>query len=79
MHGRKEDMQSSEGGWVSVDRQEHVSLGRTTLVNRVACDVHDTAQCGRADGDGDLGTSVLCIGATDQTLGTCDEPYLVPT
>ena len=68
----------SEGRRLSVDRQELVSLDRATLVNRVTGDVHDTAESGRADRDGDGGTGVLGHGTTDETLGTCDESERAP-
>jgi hypothetical protein len=56
-----------------VDRQELIGLDRATLVNRVTGDVHDTAQGGRANGNGDRGASVPDFGAADEAFGTCNE------
>ena len=58
---------------LGVDGQELVSLDGTTLVNGVTSDVHDTTQGSRADGNGDGGTSVGGLGASDETFGTCYE------
>jgi peptide chain release factor 1 len=55
---------------VGVNRGELVGLDGTTLVNWVTGDVDDTAQGGRADGNGDGSTSVGGLGSTDETLGT---------
>ncbi len=55
---------------LGVDRQELVSLDRTTLVNGVTGDVDDTTESGRANGNGDGGTSVRSLGTTDETLST---------
>lgn len=60
-----------ELGGVGVDRSELLGLDGTTLVNGVTSDVHDTAKSGRADRDGDRGTSVGSLSTTDETLSTC--------
>jgi hypothetical protein len=60
----------SELGGLGVDREELVGLDGTTLVDRVAGDVHDTTKGGRADRDGDGSTSVGSLGTTRQTLST---------
>lgn len=46
---------------VGVDRSELVGLDGTTLVNGVTSDVHDTAEGGRADGNGDGSTAVSAL------------------
>lgn len=46
-------------------------LDRSTLVNRVTSDVHDTAKGARADGNHDGRACVGHSGATDETFGTC--------
>jgi hypothetical protein len=54
-----------------VDGQGLLGLDGAALVNRVTSDVHDATQGLGTDGDGDGGTSVDGLGATDETLGTC--------
>ena len=46
------------------------TLDRTTLVNGLANNVHDTAECRAADGNLDGGTGVDDLLSTDETLGT---------
>ena len=60
----------NECRWVVVDGEELVALDRTTLVNGLTNDVHDTAKRALADGNLDGGTSVDDLLATDETLGT---------
>ena len=59
-----------ERGRVGVDGEELVALDGTTLVNRLANDVHDAAEGGLADRDLDGGTGVDDLLPTDETLGT---------
>ena len=55
---------------VGMDGKKLVRLDRATLVDGVTSDVHDTTESGRADGDGDGGTSVGGLGTSNETLGT---------
>jgi hypothetical protein len=55
---------------VSVDGELLDTLNRTTLINGLANDVHDTAKSSLADGHEDGGTSVDDLLSTDETLGT---------
>ena len=58
-------------GRVGVDGQVLDGLDRATLVNGLANDVDDAAECARADGDHDGVARVDDLLATDETLGTC--------
>ena len=60
----------NELGSLGVNRAVVLRLDGTTLVNGVTSDVHDTAQSGSTDGNGDGSTSVGGLGATGKTLGT---------
>ena len=55
---------------VGVDGRELDTLDRTTLVNGLANDVHDTAEGGGTNGNHDGVTSVDDLGAANETLGT---------
>lgn len=59
-----------ELGGLGVNGKLLVGLDGATLVNGVTSDVDDTAQSRGADGNGDGGTSVGGLGATDETLST---------
>ena len=59
-----------ELGSLAVNGPRLLGLNGATLVDRVTSDVHDTAESGGADGDGDGSTGVERLGATDETLGT---------
>jgi peptide chain release factor 1 len=59
-----------ELGSLGVNGEVLISLDRTTLVDGVASDVHDTAKSSGTDGDGDGSASVLSLGASDETLST---------
>lgn len=55
-------------------RMDWKSLGtfdRTSLIDRVACDIHDTTKSTRTNGNHDWSTSVGCQVATDKTFRTC--------
>jgi hypothetical protein len=58
---------------VVVDRQELVRLDGATLIDGVTSDVYNTAESGRADGNGDGSASVGGLGASGKTLGTCSD------
>lgn len=53
-----------------MNRAKLDTLDRTTLVNGLANDVHDTAESSLADGDHDGGAGVDDLGTTNETLGT---------
>jgi hypothetical protein len=55
---------------VSVDRAPLVGLDRTTLVNGVTSDVHDTAESRGTDRNRDGCSSVNSLGAANETLGS---------
>lgn len=59
-----------ELGGLGVNGKLLVGLDGATLVNGVTSDVDDTAQSRGADGNGDGGTGVGGLGATDETLST---------
>jgi hypothetical protein len=60
----------NELGGLSVDRSVVLGLDGTTLVDGVTSDVHDTAEGGSTDGDGDGSAGVSALGTTGETLGT---------
>jgi hypothetical protein len=57
-------------GGVGVDRRSLCGLDRSSLVDGVTSDVHDTTQGTWADGDTDRGASVDSFATSDETFGT---------
>lgn len=55
-----------------VDGQSLAMLDRTSLIDRVTCNVHDTAKGAGSDGNHDWCTSIGRSSSTDETLGTCE-------
>lgn len=53
-----------------MNRSQLGTLDRSTLVDRVTSDVHDTTKSTRPNGDLDWCTSVGSYGTSDETLGT---------
>jgi peptide chain release factor 1 len=60
----------NELGGFGVNRKALVSLDRTTLVNGVTSDVHDTAKSRGADGNSDGSTGIMGSSTSDETLST---------
>ena len=63
-------------GSVGMDGKSLDSLDRSTLIDGVSGNVHDTTKCARANGNHNGGTSVGGLGATYKALGPCNEPWL---
>jgi len=61
----------SENWWVGVNRGSLLGLDRTTLVDWVTGNVHDTTKSTLTNWDGDWSTRVGGGLTTSETLGTC--------
>src|ERR1700733_11757791 len=56
---------------ICVDWKFLGTFDRTSLIDRIACDIHDTTKSTGSNGNHDWGASVGCRVATDKALGTC--------
>lgn len=53
----------------------HFMFDRSTLVNGITCDVHDTAECASSYRNHDGRASVCSLCTSNETFGTCRALY----